>query len=103
MGLFVQFKKDKGEKKEDADLAGIIDDAANEALAEMGFADARDTSSYDSEMGFSDNEKIGSEAGKEVEREVEGEVEKEVKKEMDSEEFRENIEEEIKKKFGFLG
>jgi len=86
MGLFDKFKKDKGEK--DADLAGIIGDAANEAL---------------SGMGFTGGEETGDETKKEFEKEVECEIEEEVKKEMDSEEFRENIEEEIKKKFGFLG
>ena len=97
MGIFDKLKgKDKTgtEKKETEDgeendeFAGIIDEAANEALTELGLAG-------DEETGKQVVEGFGDEAGKEIDEEV--------KKGMESEGAEKQIEDEVKKKFGFLG
>lgn len=116
MGIFDKSKeKEKKDEidinkmiEEDDEFASIIDEAANEALAEMGLADARDISPYDSEMGLADDEEIGNEeTRKQIEEgfdnEAQKEIEDEVKKEMESEDVQKKIEDEVKKKFGFLG
>ena len=96
MGIFDKFKREKKpeekEKFEENDeFASIIDDAANEALAELGLADDEDIGSEETrkriEEGFSD--------------EAQKEIEDEVKKETESEEVQKKIEDEVKKNLGF--